>query len=218
MQAILRLLVVGSALGVTTAVTASGQGHLVGIRGGVNIAKMGGADLNAFESACACTTGSRTALDVAGFMRFDLGGVLKLQPEVHYVGKGTKFDLAGTAVEIRTAYVEVPVLLVVAPRIQGPLHPTIFGGGALAVKVGCSLAGGGASLACNNSSVSLPVKSTDYGLVFGVGLGYAMGAGELLLDGRYNLGFSDFLDTNPTPALKYRGVAVTAGYSFRIRL
>lgn len=214
MRAILRLLLVSGVLGVTGAVAAHGQGHVVGFRGGVNFATMGGADLNAFETACACNVTTRSALTVGGFVTFDLGRVVKLQPELQYIGKGTRFDVAGTPVSIRVTYVELPVLLVVAPRIQGPLHPSVFGGPALALKAGCSLEGGGVSASCG--SVQFPVKSLDYGLVFGAGLGYAMGRGELLLDGRYGLGFSKFLDTNPSPELKHRGVAVTAGYSFRL--
>lgn len=214
MRAICAVLLASGVLSVMGPVAASGQGRLVGVKAGVNFATMGGADLNEFETACSCNAATRTAFDVGGFVSFDLSPVLKLRPELHYVGKGTKLEIAGTTLSINTSYVEIPVLLVVAPRVAGAIHPSLFGGGALALKAGCSLSGGGSSTGCG--SVGFDVKSLDYGVVFGAGLGYAMGSGEILFDVRYNLGLADFLDTSPSVALEYRGLAVTAGYSFRI--
>ena len=213
MRAILGLLLVGGLIALAP-IRAVGQGRLVGVKAGVNFATMGGSDLDVFETACSCNVSSRTAFAVGGFMSFQLGQVLRLQPELLYVGKGTAFDISGQALEIRTTYIEIPVLLVVAPRVQGTIHPSLFGGGAVAVKIGCSLAGGGSSTSCSNATFN--VKSLDYGLILGAGLGYSVGRGELLLDARYNLGLADFIDENPTPALKYRGLALMAGYSFRI--
>lgn len=214
MRTILGILLLSSAMSPLAPVAASGQGLRVGVKGGVNLATMGGSDASNFETACSCNITTRTALAVGGFVSFDLGRIVKLQPELYYIGKGTKIEVSGVAATIEISYLEVPVLLVVAPRVQGTIHPSFFAGGELGVKVGCSLAASGASVSC--SSASFPTKSVDYGLVFGAGLGFPLGSGEALIDGRYDLGLAKFLDTNPSLSLKHRGIAILAGYSFRV--
>ncbi|HEY6109542.1 MAG TPA: porin family protein [Gemmatimonadales bacterium] len=214
MRSTVGILLLSSALSAVGPVTANSQGLRVGVKGGVNLATWGGSDVSLFETACGCNNTTRTGVAVGGFVSFDLSRIVRLQPELYYMGKGTKIELAGVAASINVSYLELPVLLVVAPRVQGTIHPSFFGGGALGVKVGCSISGGGASVSCSNAS--FPTKSLDYGLVFGGGLGFALGKGEALIDGRYNLGLAKVLDTNPTLSLSHRGLAILAGYSFRV--
>jgi outer membrane protein with beta-barrel domain len=214
MRAIVGILLLSGAMSAAGSAVVSGQGLRAGVKGGVNLATWGGSDVGLFEAACSCNNTTRTAFVAGGFVSFDLGRVVRLQPELYYIGKGTKIEVSGAAATINVSYLEVPVLLVVAPRVQGTIHPTIFGGGALGVKVGCSLSASGASVSC--SSASFPTKSLDYGFVFGGGLGFALGSGEALIDGRFNLGLAKVLDTNPSLSLNHRGLAIMAGYSFRI--
>lgn len=60
------------------------------------------------------------------------------------------------------------------------------------------------------------IVGVDYGNVFGAGLRFPPGSGEALIDGRYELGFSKFLDTTPSVSLSHRRIAILAGYSFRV--
>lgn len=214
MRTISGILWLSGVMALVVPVTARGQGLRVGVKGGVNLATMGGSDASTFETACGCNITTRTAVVLGGFASFDLGRIVKLQPELYYIGKGTKIDVAGVAATIEVSYLELPLLLVVAPRVQGTIHPSFFAGGELGVKVGCSLAASGASVSC--SSASFPTKSVDYGIVFGAGLGFPLASGEALIDGRYDLGLSKFLDTNPSVSLSHRGIAILVGYSFRI--
>jgi outer membrane protein with beta-barrel domain len=214
MRSTVGILLLSSALSAVGAVTAKSQGLRVGVKAGVNLATMGGSDASAFETACSCNITTRTAIAAGGFVSFDLGRTVRLQPELYYIGKGTKIEVTGVAATIEVSYLELPVLLVVAPRVQGTIRPSFFAGGELGVRVGCSLAASGASVSC--SSASFDTKSFDYGIVFGAGLGFPLGSGEALIDGRYDLGLAKFLDTTPSLSLSHRGITILAGYSFRV--
>lgn len=192
----------------------SGQRLRLGIRGGLNIATWGGADVNDFETATGVSVTSRTGVTAGGLVSFPLGGLISLQPELLYVGKGAKFESGGSSATLNMAYVEVPVLLVITPGVQGSVRPSIFGGGAIAFKLSCNLSGGGSSDSCTNQGID--TKGVDYGVVFGAGLGFSVGTGELQFDGRYDLGLGKIDNSSPPAAISNRGIVVTAGYLFRI--
>lgn len=192
----------------------SGQRLRLGIRGGLSLATWGGADVNDFETATGISVTNRTGVTAGGLVSFPLGGLVSLQPELLYVGKGAKFESGGSSATVNMAYAEVPVLLVISPGVQGSVRPSIFAGGAIAFKLSCSLSGGGTSDSCTNQGID--TKGFDYGMVFGVGLGFSVGTGELQLDGRYDLGLGKIDNSSPPDAISNRGIVLTAGYLFRI--
>lgn len=191
----------------------TGQRVRLGIRSGLNFATWGGADVNDFEAAIGGSVTTRTGLAAGGLVSFPLGGPISLEPELLYMSKGAKIEISGSSATLNMGYIEVPVLLVMAPRVQGSVRPAILAGGAVAFKLNCTVSGGGTSDSCSNQG--LDTRSTDYGVVFGGQLGFGMGTGELQVDIRYNLGLGGVFDATPSVAINNRGLALTAAYLFR---
>jgi hypothetical protein len=56
------------------------------------------------------------------------------------------------------------------------------------------------------------LKDTDYGLVFGGGVDFELGPGELTVDARYTLGLAKIYDSGID--VNNRVISVMLGYSF----
>lgn len=192
----------------------SGQYFRLGIRGGLNFATWGGADVNDFEAAIGGSVTTRTGLTAGGFVSLPLGGRVSLEPELLYISKGATIESGGNSATLNMGYVEVPVLFVMTPGVQGSVRPAIFLGGAIAFKTSCNVSGGGSSDSCSNQG--LDTKSTDYGVVFGGQLGFGLGTGGLQVDVRYNLGLGEVFNATPSVAINNRGFMLTAAYLFRV--
>jgi hypothetical protein len=192
---------------------ATGQRVRMGVRTGLNFATWGGADVNDFEAAIGGSVTTRTGLTAGALVAFPLGGPISLEPELLFISKGAKIEISGSSGTLNMGYIEVPVLLVIAPRVQGSVRPAILAGGAIAFKLSCGVSGGGTSDNCSNQG--LDTKSTDYGVVFGGQLGFGLGTGELQVDVRYNLGLGGVFDSSPSVAINNRGLMLTAAYLFR---
>lgn len=166
-----------------------------------------------------------TALTGGGFVRIGFGG-FSIQPELMFVRKGTEFA-TGTDddFEVRVDYVEIPLLLRYDIGLVGaPLSPYLYAGPAVAFEVACEFAGssGGvdATIDCDDAAAELGEdfehEEMDFGVMVGGGVGFGLGPGRLLVEGRYTWGLRDLLEPDPTegPAeLKNRSGAVLVGYS-----
>jgi opacity protein-like surface antigen len=130
-----------------------------------------------------------------------------IQPEVLYTQKGARYEVAGEEAVIKLDYVEVPVLL--KGRFgSGGVKPSVFAGPAMAIKVS------GKSEFRGEEEDAEDVKSTDFGVVFGAGLDFAVGSGAFTIDARYTLGLTTFVDV-PDPDDVKNGVwTFSVGYAF----
>lgn len=125
-----------------------------------------------------------------------LGG-FSVQPEVNYISKGTKIKNNFGEQDYNFNYIEVPVL---AKYSFGPVF--VNAGPSIAFQMG------------KNDKVRSAygkTKSIDFGIQMGAGVAIPVGPGKMILDGRYNLGFSDIADNNLD--VKNRGIAVSLGYA-----
>jgi len=126
-----------------------------------------------------------------------LGG-FSVQPEVNYVSKGTKFKNSFGEQNYNFNYIEIPVL---AKYSFGPVY--VNAGPSIAFQMG------------KDNKVRAAygkTKSIDFGIQMGAGVAIPAGPGKLIIDGRYNLGFSDIVDGNNL-TVKNRGIAVSLGYA-----
>ncbi len=194
---------------------ASAQGIKLGVKGGVNIADIGGKDADSLGS-------TKTKLGfVAGvFAEFMIGDMFAIQPEVLYSQKGIKEDVAtGPAAKFKLDYVEVPVLFKVNIPIEGSkVRPSVYAGPAVAFKASCKVSGssGGvdANVNCDDPSIDVPVKSMDYGVAFGGGIAFDVGGAEVGVDVRYTLGLSKVSDDPDPFDIKNRVISITGTVGF----
>jgi len=197
---------------------ASAQGIKLGVKGGVNFADVGGDDVS--------NTKNKTGFIAGGFAEFMIGSMFAVQPEVLYSQKGFKIDDPDVDGKLKLDYIEVPVLLKINVPIEGSkVHPSFYAGPAVSFKSSCKLQGEESGVSfdidCDSPLIfdligeELPIKSTDFGVVFGGGISFDVGGAEVGVDVRYNLGLTKFVDTDPQLDAKNRVISImgTVGFS-----
>jgi hypothetical protein len=137
--------------------------------------------------------------------------------EVHYVERGTKWDLSedssGTVVntKLNLKYVEIPLLLRVTSQSTAKVRPFFVLGPVLGFKSSSKIA---VSVQGNSSSADFPgMKGSYWAGLFGGGAQFRTSeTSAFLLQARYQLGFSNLLD-NPAFSTKPQDLSFLAGYS-----
>lgn len=112
---------------------------------------------------------------------------------------------------MRFNYIDIPVLArydIPAPGFT----PHLIAGPTLGFNVNAEIESEGANT--TTEDLSDETSSTDFGLEFGVGVGFNLGAGELTVDARYGLGLTDVNEDSEDIALKNRTFMITAGFAF----
>ena len=147
---------------------------IIGAKAGINIA-----NVTFSGEGVSASADSKTGFVGGAFAQFGIGSPFFIQPEVLYSQKGTKEDDVSLAAD----YLEIPVLFGAAfPLSNSALKPMVFAGPAVGFVLSCDEDG----FDCKDE-----IKSTDFSLVFGAGLEYALSRVVLFFDGRYNLGLTN---------------------------
>lgn len=159
---------------------------------------------------------SRTSLAGGGFLVLDLPGILDIQVEALYMPKGATADVqitdesgevTGTGeLTYKLDYLEVPLLARVGLG-TGPIH--LLAGPALGFKVTSK-----ATLDGFPDEELDWIKSTDLGLVVGLGAALPSSFGSVVIDARYNLGLNNLNDSDEGADFKNRTFLVSAGVAF----
>ncbi len=174
-----------------------------GILGGVNLFTFGGSDASGAKS--------RTSFFGGASLTVPLSAQLYVQPEVLYSGEGGSFDSAGTTVEIKLAYLRVPVLLGVNLTPAARTGVRVFAGPVVGLKLSCDVSVTSGGVTVSGSCGSGTVKSTDFGVTGGAGLTFHMPRFNINVGGRYTLGLANVVES---ATVKNRGFSIGAGLSF----
>jgi hypothetical protein len=176
---------------------AAAKALMAGIKGGANLANLTGEDV--FHN-------STSPGGIGGvFARYGLSDTWSLQPEVLYSMRGAEFSTEGIENEQQFSYLEIPVLARAAWRQEQTLRPSLFAGPSLGILLENKIVEG-AELDITDES-----NGIDVGVIVGGGLDYALGAGALLFDVRYERGvtsWSEDLDS------KHSVVSFMIGYGY----
>lgn len=99
------------------------------------------------------------------------GSVLGLQTGLYYVSRGAKVDdpdLPNVNASVKLGYVELPVMLRIAPVTKdGGAVPAFYIGSSLALRTGCRLVAGSVSVDCDDPDADVQLKSFDFGVTLG---------------------------------------------------
>ena len=131
---------------------------------------------------------AKLGLVVGGFVQFAFSDRFSLQPELLFVMKGVKLDVADNIGTVKAGinYLELPLLVRYNRTLNDTLRGYLMGGPALSVQIGTSASfeggPGGTDL-----TIDPAIASRDFSLVFGGGLE----RDRFLLEARYTLGLSD---------------------------
>ena len=200
-----------------TASSLAAQELSLGVEAGVNVA-----DLD-FEnpSGDVPEVESRTGLRVGGVLHYAFArdGVLGFQTGLIYSQKGGEAVDGSDRTTLETDYVEVPLLLTARiPTGEPGISPRLFAGAQLAFEGNCDLDDETRERICEDEGIE--TKTTDFGLVFGGGLGWSAGPGVLTLDARYELGLTNLNDSEGffDPGFEFRNRVwqLAAGYRFSL--
>lgn len=205
MRVWLAILVIFGAAASASAIEVSG----LGIKAGVNFAKLTGPDVDANWT-------TRTALVVGAFLTLKFNDVLGIQPEILYSQKGPKWDapLNGVAFvgTVNLSYLDIPILVkfYIPTGANSRVHPHVFAGPYFAFKMDAKLnyTWGGVS----DERTLDTIKSTDLGYVAGAGIDFTVGKGKITLDVRYGASFSAIATDSSE---KNQTISAMIGYSFK---
>lgn len=180
----------------------------VGIIGGYNMASFWGDDADDFDS--------RSGFDIGGLVQIPMGDMITVQPEVHYTQKGAEAELdfgaGSTDVEFAVNYIQVPVLFKAGlPLAEGFDFDFQFGP-SLGFNMGCEVSNEDDEVDCEDAGFE--VKGFDYGIIAGGSFAWAAGAGDLLVDVRYDLGLTSIIDEEDADDVKNSNLQFLIGYAF----
>jgi hypothetical protein len=183
----------------------------IGPKAGLNISNLSGNDVN--------NTDSRTGFAGGLFFMYQFSNMFAVQPEAYYTMKGAtqKETIEGYSITYTYSldYIEIPVLLKFIIPIQGSaVHPAIFAGPAVGFNTTHKVK---AEYEGQSAEADIPdVKSTDFSLVFGGGVGFPVGTNELGFDVRYILGLSTIDDSAAKSDVKNGVINVNAYFGFSL--
>jgi len=181
------------------------QNYSFGIKGGLNLAKLGGSDVSNVDS--------RTTFNAGGFVEFVVSDFIGIQPELLFTMKGAKekFDYEGVTLksEVKLTYLEIPVLFKLYVPVEGvSFKPFIYAGPSIGFKLSSKIkvSSGGESVEEDIEDL----KSTDFGFNFGVG----SNIGPIIIGIRYNLGLTSIDDSADPDDVKNRVLSFNVGFGF----
>jgi hypothetical protein len=162
---------------------------------------------------------SRQGAITGVYLHLPMSRMVSARPEQNFSLRGgrTVARVQGTEtlalVDIELAYLELPVLArLTLPR--GRFRPTVFGGPAAGVQIGCdfgiTLPTDSLRVTCGQEGLT-GVRKWDFGWVAGAAAEMHLPRTTLALQGRYSSGFRSVLETVD---LKNRGIAVLFGLTF----
>lgn len=172
-----------------------------GLTAGVNIATLGGSDVD-------------DADNLTGFMGgvsliFPVSEIFAIQPELLYSRKGAKgnFD-EGVAGEIKLAYIDIPVLARIPLGTNPAMRPVLFVGPAIGFNISCDLKGsaGNITVEADCDDVEFDIKSVEFSLIGGAGLDF----NNFGIFARYQHGVTS-IDDSSDPAKVYNRLFTIGG-------
>lgn len=185
----------------------SGNAQLsVGVRGGFSYSELAGE----------IKTDSKSGFLVGAFVGIGIAGNWGIRPEIAYVQKGAKVEGSDAVTgEPLTQtwdfdYLELLLPVGIDLAVEGEsVQPRLYVGPTLGLTLSCEFDPdtGDPPQDCKDD-----FKSSDFGIVFGIGVELGSGPGAFLADLRYDYGIVDINDTGDNVSRKNRSIQLSFGY------
>ena len=138
-----------------------------GVKGGPNVATVGGADVSSIVK-------SRTGFSAGGYLELSLPFLLTIQPEILYSTKGfimeQDYSALGQSYSYKStntySYLEIPVLIKYSLPVP-MIKPSLYVGPEIEVLLTAKSVFEGTGSPTVDTDIKSIVTSTDYGAVFG---------------------------------------------------
>ena len=185
----------------------------LGPKAGLTIATVAGSDVEDFFGT---TPDSRTGFNGGIFFMYQFNKMFAIQPEAYYIMKGATDNIEGVDVALKLDYIEVPLLLKLVIPVEGSnVRPAIFAGPAIGFNMSAKVKGESGEESAE-VDVKDQVKSTDFSLIFGGGVGFMVGTNELGADVRYSLGLTSWDDSGNDADVKNNVISINAYFGFSL--
>lgn len=162
----------------------------LGLKGGLNLAALGGKDAGPVER--------RTGLSLGAFITIPAGPWLALQPEAFYTQKGARYAGADDTF----TYLEAPLLVRLSTHLPAtPLRSAFFAGPTAALLLSAKM---------GEANAKSLYRATDFGLALGGGVEFD----RISLDARYQLGLTSIVKDVGQIKADYRNrvLSILLGY------
>lgn len=193
---------IAMALVVFMAGTASAEGMLFGIKGGLNMANLSGDDVENTEMKMAFGGGI--------WMNYAFTEAFSLQPEVMYMIKGANIKDLDDGITLN--YIDLNILFKYSIPMEGNFAPYLFAGPYLGMLLSAEAPDWETGEVVD---IKDETKSMDMGAMLGAGFDYMLEAGGCIsLDARYAMGLTAIDDSEMEMDAKNTGIMVMVGYGF----
>lgn len=184
----------------------------IGPKAGLNLATLTGDDVEDADS--------KTGFAGGLFFMYKISNMFAIQPEAYYSMKGAtdKFDFEGVTIDVTYSldYIEVPLLFkLLIPIENSSLNPAIFAGPFVGFNTTAKVKAEAEGQSAEEDMED--VKSTEFGLAFGGGLGFPVGTNELGFDVRYILGLSTIDDSAAEADVKNNVINFNVYFGFSLK-
>ncbi len=181
----------------------------IGIRGGLN---SGTVDFQTVPAGM--DVGYATSYHIGTFLEMPLLPTISLVAEARYVDRGWTLSGGTTNATAKADYVEVPLVLKLAPPTLMAIKPHVFAGPIFSMRTGCNVNGDLNGVAfdgsCAGAGLGLDTREQDLGLVVGTGFNLAYVGWTFVVDLSYNHGLMN-LSPNGSNTAHSRTFYLSAG-------
>lgn len=190
---------------------ARAQGLTIGPNIGLNIANIGGKDAPSY-------LGSKVGIMFGGYLNYPFAKMFALEPAINYTMLGASGSTQGVNVTVSANYIEVPVLLRFYIPLEGrqTIRPSIYAGPAIGLNLSANV-NQQANGQSQDTDIGKQTKSMDLSLVFGGGVAFKLGTGNLDLSLRYTVGLTTTDNSGNNQTITANAFAIVAQYGFSIR-
>jgi len=169
-----------------------------GVKVGLNMAKASGGDAPDDSKMY-------MGFAVGGFMTYAFSDMFAVQPELQYTMKGNKVEVGDETYKTKLSYIEIPILAKVMLSGGEKIKPSFYAGPGIGFLM---------SAKNEDEDIKDYMKSTDLGLIGGVGVDYLMGAHKITFDLRYEAGLTKLDDTEAKADIKNSCISILVGMGF----
>lgn len=178
---------------------------------GLSLANLSGDDADGFDSRTGFFAGAQVVWQRPGsLLGFETGAV--------YIQKGAEASEDGVDGALELTYIDVPLLVRIAPPLAGSSFTPAFGLGAnLGFNIDCKLSGeaDGVSADIDCDEAGLEVKSIDLGLTASAGVDFPVGTTMMLAPFvSYTFGLSSIDDSAEDADVKNSVIKIGAALRF----